>query len=125
MPEPMQTKAIAPSFTGGPHMASLVVKNSVNRAAVVISIKAKANSRCLAELRPTLAVAEVIKPESVSPCRHASSIIDLNRGSHTGRKDDVRRHLVDLDANRNALGEAHPGEDRVNGSDALFVGLRI
>ena len=40
-------------------------------------------------------------------------------------KDDPRRHLIDMDADRYALGQAHPGEDRVDGSDPLTVGLRV
>ena len=34
----------------------------------------------------------------------ASSIIDLNGGGHASRKDDARRHLIDMDADRDALG---------------------
>ena|SRR6516164_8013337 len=39
-----------------------------------------------------------------------TSIIDLDRGGHAGRKDDARRYLIDMDANRDALSQAHPGE---------------
>src|SRR5215510_276070 len=56
---------------------------------------------------------------------HASSIIDLNGGGHTGREDDARRHLIDMDADRDALGKAHPGEDGVDRSDPLIVGLCV
>src|SRR5262249_23071071 len=54
-----------------------------------------------------------------------SSIIDLNSGSHTGRKDDARRHLVNMDTDRDALGKAHPGEDGVDRGYPLTVGLRV
>ena len=40
-------------------------------------------------------------------------------------RHDVGRHLVDMDADRDALGQAHPGEDRVDGRDPLPVGLRV
>jgi hypothetical protein len=33
-----------------------------------------------------------------------SLTIDLNGGRHSGREDDVRRHLIDMDADGNALG---------------------
>jgi len=35
-----------------------------------------------------------------------ASIVDFNRGSHAGREHDIRGHLIDMDANRNALGQA-------------------
>ena len=40
----------------------------------------------------------------------ASAIIDLDGGGHAGRKDDAGRHLIDMDADRDALGQAHPGK---------------
>ena len=30
-----------------------------------------------------------------------------------------------MDANRDALGQAHPGEDGIDGSNPLIVGLRV
>src|SRR3954453_13871678 len=55
----------------------------------------------------------------------AGAIIDLNGGRHPGREDDAWRYLVDMDAHRNALRQAHPGEDRVDSSYPLIVGLRV
>jgi hypothetical protein len=52
-------------------------------------------------------------------------IIDLNGGGHAGRKDDVRRDLINMDADRDALGQAHPGEDGVDLSDPLMARLRV
>ena len=40
----------------------------------------------------------------------AVPIVDLDRGGHAGRKNDARRHLIDVDADRNALGQSHPVE---------------
>src|SRR6266853_1159388 len=40
--------------------------------------------------------------------------IDLYGGGQSGREDDALRHLIDMDAHRNALCQAHPGEDRVD-----------
>src|SRR5690348_13117313 len=54
-----------------------------------------------------------------------SPIIDLDGGGHAGRKDDARRHFIDMDADWDALGKAHPGEDWVDRSDPLIVGLRV
>ncbi len=42
------------------------------------------------------------------------SRIDLHGGRHPSRKDHAVRHLVDVDAHRNALGKADPGEDRID-----------
>jgi hypothetical protein len=47
----------------------------------------------------------------VSLGRRVSSIFDVNGGSHAGRKDDARRHLIYMHTDRDALGETHPGED--------------
>src|SRR6476661_7182752 len=55
----------------------------------------------------------------------ACPIVNLNGGRHPGREDDARRYLVDMDAHRNALRQAHPGEDRVDISHPLIVGLRV
>src|SRR3954451_12846200 len=63
-------------------------------------------------------------------CAHSlgwrpTSIVDLNGGRHAGRKDDIGRHLIDMDTNRDALGQAYPGEDGIDGSHPLTVGLRV
>src|SRR5205823_9791761 len=55
----------------------------------------------------------------------SSAVIDLDGGGHAGRKNDARRHLIDMDADRDALGQAYPGEDRVDIGDPLIVGLRV
>jgi hypothetical protein len=47
--------------------------------------------------------------------RRSSSILDSNGGRHPSREDDARRYLVDMDAHRDALRQAHPSEDRVDG----------
>jgi hypothetical protein len=52
-------------------------------------------------------------------------IVDLNCGGHAGRKDDIGRHLIDMDANRDALGQAYPGEDGIDGSNPLTVWPRV
>jgi hypothetical protein len=36
-------------------------------------------------------------------------------------KDDAGWHLIDMDANRNAPGQAHPCEDRIDVGDPLGV----
>src|SRR5262249_23642530 len=46
--------------------------------------------------------------------RGAAPIIYLDGSRHAGRKDDARRHLIDMHANRNALRETYPSEDRVD-----------
>src|SRR6266568_6303886 len=53
------------------------------------------------------------------------SRIDLHRASHAGRQDHAFRHLIDMDAHRDALGQPHPGEDRIDVGQALAVGLGI
>ena len=39
-------------------------------------------------------------------------MIDLHGAGHAGRQDHPFRHLIDMDAHRDALGQPHPGEDR-------------
>src|SRR5712692_8156810 len=53
------------------------------------------------------------------------SRIDLHGASHAGRQYHAFRHLIDVDAHRNALGQPHPGEDRIDVGKALAVGLGI
>src|SRR5262249_32634797 len=66
--------------------------------------------------------ATLLSPGSLG-CRASS--IDLDGGGHAGHKDDARRHLIDMHTDRDSLGEAHPGEDGVDGSDSLMIGRRI
>src|ERR1700761_8262380 len=54
-----------------------------------------------------------------------TSIVYLNGGRHAGRKDNIGGHLIDMDTNRDALGQAYPGEDGINGSNPLTVGLCV
>ena len=51
-----------------------------------------------------------------------TSIVDLNGGGHAGRKDDIGGHLIDMDANRDALGQAYPREYGIDGRNALTGG---
>jgi hypothetical protein len=51
--------------------------------------------------------------------------IDLRGGRHPCRKDHALRHLIYVDAHWNALGKAHPGEDRVDRGKPLLIGLRV
>src|SRR5580704_2885332 len=53
------------------------------------------------------------------------SWIDLHGGCHPGREDNALRHLVDMNAHRNALGKAHPREDRIDCGKPLRIGLRV
>src|SRR5262245_42298001 len=55
----------------------------------------------------------------------AGATIDLDGGRHAGGKNDTSRHLVDVDPHRDALGEADPGKDGVDGRETLTVGLRV
>src|SRR5882762_87593 len=63
--------------------------------------------------------------ELLSFRRCARSIIDANGRGHTGRKNHARRHLIDMDADWDALGKAHPREDRVDRRHPLIVGLCV
>jgi len=51
--------------------------------------------------------------------------IDLHGRRHAGHQANAIRHLIDVDVHRHALGEPHPGEDRVDRGEALQVGLRV
>src|SRR3984893_7235785 len=51
--------------------------------------------------------------------------INLHGGRHPGRKDHALRHLIDVDAHRNALGKAYPGEDRIDRCKPLLIGLCV
>src|SRR6202030_646905 len=50
---------------------------------------------------------------------------DFDGCGHPGSKDDVGRHLIDVDSNRDALSKTYPGEDRIHRGDTLIVGLRV
>src|ERR1700761_218811 len=60
-----------------------------------------------------------------SPRYLAQPVIDLDGGGHTGCQHDVRRHFVDMNADGDTLGQAHPRENRIDGGDALAVRLCI
>jgi hypothetical protein len=49
--------------------------------------------------------------------------VDLNRGGHAGRKDGVWGHLSDMDADRDALGQAYPRKDRVDAATPWVAGF--
>jgi hypothetical protein len=51
--------------------------------------------------------------------------IDLHGGRHSCRQDHTLGHLIDVDAHRNTLGQANPGEDWVDVGEPLPVGLRV
>src|SRR5215813_249578 len=53
------------------------------------------------------------------------SIIDVDGGCHASRKNDSRRDLIDMDADRDALSKAHPGEDWVDICDPLTRSLCV
>jgi hypothetical protein len=52
-------------------------------------------------------------------------MVDLHSGSHPLDKLHTRWDLIEVDADWDALGEAHPREDRVDRSHPLIVGLRV
>ena len=60
-----------------------------------------------------------------SPRRRARTRIDLYRGGHSGRQDHTWRHVIDMNAHRDPLGQTHPGKYRIDLSQALPVGLRV
>jgi hypothetical protein len=39
------------------------------------------------------------------------SILYFNGSGHAGREDDARRYFINMNTDRDALGETHPGED--------------
>src|ERR1700760_1632869 len=55
----------------------------------------------------------------------AHPVVDLGGGGHAGGQDDGRRYVIDMNADGDTLGEAHPRENRIDGGDALTVRLRI
>ena len=57
--------------------------------------------------------------------RRTTSILYVNGRCHAGRKDDARRHLIEMDPDGDALGKPHPGEDGVDICDPLTGSLRI
>src|SRR5229473_7971054 len=68
-----------------------------------------------------------IHPDLAAAAKRGSSPsrIDLHGASHAGRQYHAFRHLIDVDAHRDALGQPHPGEDRIDVGQALAVGLGI
>ena len=54
-----------------------------------------------------------------------TSILYVNGRCHAGRKDDPRRHFIDVDADRDALSKPHPGEDGVDICDPLTRSLCV
>src|SRR6202044_1492428 len=50
---------------------------------------------------------------------------DLHRRRQAGDELDPLRNLIDVNAYRHALGEAHEGEDRVDRGQTRGVGLRV
>src|SRR6516165_7831583 len=51
--------------------------------------------------------------------------IDLHGRRHPGGQDDALGHLIDMNTDRDALRQAHPGEDRVDIGETLPVGLCV
>jgi hypothetical protein len=68
---------------------------------------------------------QVLNEHELRFSRGTGFIIDLDRGRHPGREDDVLRDLVNVDAHRYPLSQSHPGENRVHGGNPLIVGLRV
>src|SRR5712675_3078063 len=62
---------------------------------------------------------------SASTLRRFGLRIDLHGGRHTSRQPDTIRHLIDVDAHRQALRQAHPGEDRIYRGQPCLIGLRV
>src|SRR5262249_46978175 len=57
--------------------------------------------------------------------RRPSSMFDFHGGCLAGGENDALGHVIDVDAHRDALGQTHPGEDRVDLRESLWAGLRI
>jgi hypothetical protein len=70
-------------------------------------------------------IRQILNEQSYRFSLGTGSIVDLNRGRHAGREDDILRDLIDVDAHRDALGESHPSENGVHGGNPLIVGLCI
>ena len=51
--------------------------------------------------------------------------MDLDRGGHARHEHHALRNRFELDAQGDALRQAHPREDRVRRRDALIVRLRV
>src|ERR1700746_2494683 len=75
--------------------------------------------------RPVRSLSSQLTKDSHSLGWRSTSIVDLNCGGHAGRKDDIGGYLIDMDANRDALGQAYPGENGIDVSNPLTVGLRV
>src|SRR5215813_661151 len=57
--------------------------------------------------------------------RWSSSMLDLNGRCLAGGENDALGHMIDMDTHRDALGQTHPGEDRVDRREALRARFRI
>src|SRR5262252_2667075 len=57
--------------------------------------------------------------------RRPRSMVDFHGGCLAGGENDALGHMIDVDAHGNALGQTHPGEDRVDLRESLRAGLRI
>src|SRR5579871_3777429 len=51
--------------------------------------------------------------------------IDLHGGRYSAHEPNAVRHFIDVDAHRDALGEPHPGEDRVHRRQSCLIRLRV
>jgi hypothetical protein len=49
----------------------------------------------------------------------------LHGGRHAGHQSDAIRHLINVDAHRDALRETHPGEDRIYRGEPCLIRLRV
>src|SRR6516165_3672381 len=56
---------------------------------------------------------------------HGGARIDLHGRRHPGGQDDALGHLIDMNTDRDALRQAHPGEDRVDVGETLPIGLCV
>src|SRR6516225_11634143 len=57
--------------------------------------------------------------------RWSSARLDLNGRCLAGGEHDALGYMVDMDPHGYALGQTHPGEDRVDLRESLRAGLRI
>jgi hypothetical protein len=52
-------------------------------------------------------------------------MLDFHGDGLTGGENDVLGYVIDMDSHRDALRQAHPGEDRVDGREASRAGFRV
>jgi hypothetical protein len=62
-------------------------------------------------------------PAAASLRQRAGARIDLHSRGHACCERHVLRHLIDVDAHRDALRQTHPGEDRVDVGKPFSIGL--